>query len=626
MLNRALSTIIGFGLFFSAQAAGVTSPVVEKSPFELRYPDASLLSRYVGRAADAALSQASDTDFVDAVTQADAALMLIGRYGTARDIDAFREAAFARRLIHQVAESPEAGRDGLLKYLQAHPALAHTLVFAVTEKNDLPAVYALLDKLRTERPQQLADFPELAVALCTVRDRELGRHINENYAAAVDPITVFDFYVAHENQMFYGLHGVPVELLAYVVDNTNSVADMQWAMNKYAGNRDIGSLFFTINYDYDYLAGTADKKLDKAPGGFGLPNILQFGGVCIDQAYFAVSVGKSIGIPSTMVLAASAEAGHAWVGFLKPVGKSAAWDFNSGRYEAFQGIRGNVTNPQTGENIADSTVGLLGDLIGTNATQRQNAAAVVDAAKLLNATVEKLDPPAYPAELLVARPPSKKILKAPAARPATADGQLDLIELGLRQFVAYPAGWNAVAGLAREGKLSEAQKRKWAELVQRLCGQKHPDFAVAILSPMIETVDDVNEQSGLWDNVYHFVQARPDLAAEVRFRQARLWERHQEFAKAGQYYTDVLQHDVNAGPFALRALSGAEEILQKLGKDDRVLTLYASAAKAVTKPDLSTKSGFIHSSNWYKIREAYAAKLSDAGRTQEADQIRSEDR
>jgi hypothetical protein len=590
-----------------------------KIGFAATYRSASPLAKIIGGAADAALYTAATGNLSAAQSQADAAFLLACAYGTGRDTDAFREAAFTCRLIEQIAQAPDASRGELLTYLMAHPALAHTLVFAIRDGEDVGSVYALLDRLRRERPMQLERYPELATAICVVRSHAHVGFTEKNVAQA-DALDVFDFYVAHERQMFYGLRGVPVELLIYVVDNPVGLDDMNWALNKYSGTRDVGSLFFDISYDYDFYYGKAPQKLDSAPGGYTLPNILRVGGICVDQAYFATSVGKSIGIPSAWTDGDSATAGHAWVGFLKSTGQTAAWDFDSGRYDDYQYVRGNVKDPQTGATLADSTVGLLSDLIGTNPVMRENAIALIDAAEVWGATDGNSNLPAFPTGLVPAS------AKPPAARPTSADGQLDLVELGLRQFAAYPRGWAVVAKLAQEGKLSEAQKHTWADLTLRMCGQRHMDFALWLLEPMVETVADPDEQSALWDAIFKFVQSRPDLAASVRMKQALLWEQQNNLPRAGQCYEDVLQHYINAGPFALPALRGAESVLVALDQQPRVLDLYAEAAKLVTKPEmLSGRPEFIHESNWYRVREDYANKLEQAGQKQLADQIRSED-
>jgi hypothetical protein len=388
----------------------------------------------------------------------------------------------------------------------------------------------------------------------------------------------------------------------------------------------------------------APKKLDTA--GFSLPHILQYGGVCVDQAYFATTVGKSIGVPTAVASAASAEAGHAWVGFLKVQRGAAAWNFDSGRYDEYKGIRGNVTDPQTGQSVADSSVSMVGDVIGTTAVQRQSAVAMIDAARMVlgksavaagkpnnrrrngesgradGETADELSAgefaaPAIPDELV-------KPLGSLKPRSSVAGG-LELIEAGLRQYPSYAPGWELVGTMAGNEALTEDQKHRWAEMVQKLCGQKHPDFAVAVLTPMVETVKDPAAQSALWDAVFAMVQQRPDLAAGVRLKQADMWLKRSDYNRAGQCYEDVIQRYINAGPFALTAVQGAEAVLKDLGQPSKVVDLYAKAYKLVAKPGITSGTEFVKQSNWYKLREAYAKKLDESGDTAKADEVRNDD-
>lgn len=82
--------------------------------------------------------------------------------------------------------------------------------------------------------------------------------------------------------MFFGVRNVPAELLAWVVDTTAAIEEMQWALAKYRGDPAVGSRFFDIEYDYAAFKTGATKKVTEA--GFNLPNILKHGGVCADQA------------------------------------------------------------------------------------------------------------------------------------------------------------------------------------------------------------------------------------------------------------------------------------------------------------------------------------------------------
>jgi hypothetical protein len=582
---------------------------------------ASPLEKAISDGADAALQLEQQGDFQAARAAAQKNFEMAIAYGSSGDLDAFRTADFARRLIVQLQPLEPSTRQELLTFLRAHDELAQTLIFAVKDGNNLKGVYTLLDRLRKERPKQVAEFATLTAAICVVRDRPLVNPVQRDAKQVPDPVDVFDFYVAHESQMFFGIRRMPVDLLVYVVDTTASIDEMNWAMAKYAGTQNVGDLFFKIAYDYDYFEGkTPDRRVMME--GYNLPNILKYGGVCADQAYFATSVGKAIGVPTAYTVGVSAEMNHAWVGFLQLQGRSARWNFNSGRYESYQGVRGNVADPQGKKRIADSYVSLLAESIGTSAVARRNAVAMTDAARRLAGGKDAGGPFVTP------EPPMDALHSStaqPAARTSSSQSDLDLIEMGLRQCPTYSAGWELVADLARQGQLNESQKSRWSTLVQQLCGQKYPDFTLAVLEPMVDTVSDPAQQSRIWDAAFAEFQNRPDLAAEIRLHQAALWKNNGDLTKAGICYEDVIQRYINAGPFALRAVTGAEEVLKQMGQDAKILDLYAVAAKLVIKPDQPMALEFFRESNFFKVREAYAKKLDAAGLADQAAAIRSAD-
>ncbi len=173
--------------------------------------------------------------------------------------------------------------------------------------------------------------------------------------------------------------------------------------------------------------------------------------------------------------------------------------------------------------------------------------------------------------------------------------------------------------------MSEAQKRKWSDLAQRLCGQKYPDFTLAVLGPMIQTESDPAVQSRLWDAVFPTFASRFDLAAQIRMTQAALWESNDDLPRAGQFYEQVIQKYINAGPFALKAVKGAQGVLEKMNQDSKVLDLYAQAVSLVDKPQQQMAPEFLHQSNWYRLREAYADVLDQAGKSEMAEAIRAAD-
>jgi tetratricopeptide (TPR) repeat protein len=338
--------------------------------------------------------------------------------------------------------------------------------------------------------------------------------------------------------------------------------------------------------------------------------------VCADQAFFATELGKSIGVPTAYTTGKSAEAGHAWVGFVQAASDRVFWNFDQGRYPEYKGVKGEVLDPQMRVRIPDAFVSLLAELLGTTqkpvkAADRQAAEAFTDAA----VRVGEMDgvpfkPAAIEPKLSDARS---------AARTAGIDGSLELLKMAVLQNKGYPRPWFAVRKLTLDGKLSMAQKKEWRDAVLNVCGAKYPDFALALLEPIITTVEDPAQQNQWWDTAFAMFQNRWDLAASIRMHQAKLWEDQKQPAKAGQYYEDVINRYTNAGPFVLEALAAAEKLLE--GKPDKILKLYEQTFARATKPE---PSAFADQSNWYNIGQQYVTKLRAAGQTAKADKVLGE--
>ena len=150
--------IAGPTIAATSQSESPASHAKSKSEFETNYPAASALSKVIGRAADAALDIAA-SDPMTAQPQADAAFLLACAYGSSQDTDAFRESDFTSRLIKQLADAPDANRSDLLSYLRAHPALAHTLVFAIKDGMTYPPSTRCSTGSAVSGPRSWSDFP-----------------------------------------------------------------------------------------------------------------------------------------------------------------------------------------------------------------------------------------------------------------------------------------------------------------------------------------------------------------------------------------------------------------------------------------------------------------------------------
>ncbi len=572
------------------------------------------LARYVGERIESTLDRLEEDGRYDrALLDLVGLLDELAAHADPRHHEQFRRAAAAMRMVHQLGQVPAQRREALLPYLRANPRLASTLALAVAPDRQAPAgVYELLDRLRQRHGARLNTYANLATAICIVHDRELRVQVNENSATAADPVALFEYYVRHESRMALGLRNVPPQLLMYVVDTTATVEELTWALGRYQDDREVGRRYFEVRYDFNHLRRGTPKRVTVE--GFNLPNILEYGGVCADQAYFAVNVGKAMGIPTAYTVGRGADLGHAWVGYFQVRGRQARWNFDVGRYREFQDIRGVVRHPQYREWIPDAFVSLQAEMLGTSREARQGSIALADAAaRILQWQRQGLEPPPAPQRIRRA-----DLLSRP--RSAEVGSALSLLEAAVNQNPANKRAWLIVRHLAEEGELSTAQLQRWAGTLERFCGRDYPDFAANILIPMVRSIPDVARQNAMWERVYNFFRQRPDIAAEIRFAQARMWEEADQPWRAGRAYEDILANFPNSGPFVLEALERSEQTLRRLEQPQRIPTLYGQTWQRIRRP---TPTAYTNVSNWYRVGERYAEVLEEFGNRRQAQEIRS---
>ncbi len=70
---------------------------------------------------------------------------------------------------------------------------------------------------------------------------------------------IWAYYVRYEDRMALGVKSMPADLLAHVVDTTASVAEMQWAMERYGRDPQVGNRYAEISYD-DNAAPTRPEQ------------------------------------------------------------------------------------------------------------------------------------------------------------------------------------------------------------------------------------------------------------------------------------------------------------------------------------------------------------------------------
>jgi hypothetical protein len=497
-----------------------------------------------------------------------------------RDRNVIGDVGAALRMVTQIKDLRASDRETVYPVLRANPDLAATLAYLIREPHDdPPRVYRVLTRLCQARPKDVGRYPALVAAICVVHDDTFSTGATGPLTDKPNAIRVFEHLVSRRSQLVFDLNDLPAELLVHMVDTGVGQGEVDWAFDKNAGDRNVGKRYHDVPYDTRYFKMGADKRI--ASHTYTLDNIRRHGGVCSDQAYYASTIGKAIGVPTVMVSGRASEVGHCWVGFVRDRGGRLSWDFEEGRYDDFEDVRGRVKDPQTGRTISDDEIAMRADLAQTPPEDRLLARALLDEAERR---------------------------RDPAAR-------LDLLEEAARLCPANIDVWRAAAGVA--GEMSATDRRRWAEALDGYCGTRYPTFTMTILRPLIESVPDAREQTRLWSWAHTRFSRQDDLACEILISQASMWERDGSKAKAYDGYVHAGTRYINDSSEALDALKRAETMLTRNKRPELVLGLYADAWRRVKRPS-QVSDTFIRGTNWYRIGTRYAMELQKAGRESEA--------
>ncbi|MBL4698586.1 MAG: hypothetical protein JKX70_07115 [Phycisphaerales bacterium] len=542
----------------------------------------------------------------------------VSAHAGTRQFDAIVHAEAAREIAKLLLGASSSNKrldlTNTIDQLFEHPEFMIELGIQISDKDHAEHVARISNELIEKRSAQVKAFPRVAAAIALVHDRPASSpytiRINENRPVAARPLDIFDFYVNHASTMAIPLNKLPTALLVYVVDVSESIEDLEWAHRTYARNQQVGERFFEIEYDYDHYRKGTPKKVTQA-GDYSLKQIKKHGGVCADQAYFAMSVAKANGIPSGYIVAKGANVSHAWVGFLEVKGRQTAWNFDAGRYPEYQKLRGNVTNPQTGERISDGRLGVLGIASSSTNTSVLHSMAI---AKAVMRMLKKDWNPETDLRLDI-----RGNLRKP--RTDSAKDCLALLKASLRKCAGSPTAWADVIHMSYMRELTLAQKNTWSKAVMQMCGKQHQDFSYDFLVDLINTIEDPNQQHEMWEWAFNQFRTRPDLAAGVRFMQGRLWQSNDNPEYAWIAYNDVITNFINEGPMVNQALSSMGKLLIESDKRDDYLTILLDAARRVDTPN-QMGSNFARQSNYYKINWRLVKELEYHDQLAQASRIR----
>lgn len=157
-----------------------------------------------------------------------------------------------------------------------------------------PGVVKRLQELKDTFGTQVEQYPHLALAFAFVFGAAKDKSIKSpwvHWTVKDRPVPTccesFAYYVKNKDKMLFPIDRLPWPLMIYVADNDIPLSERQWVLSKYG------------NLTMNKLGGlhTAPPYVSRTHA-HSLPTILNEGGVCYKQAYYASRVMKSLGVPS----------------------------------------------------------------------------------------------------------------------------------------------------------------------------------------------------------------------------------------------------------------------------------------------------------------------------------------
>lgn len=471
-----------------------------------------------------------------------------------------------------------------LTWLAGQPRLLTPLLLAVTPDDDPARVLEVLEALRTSAAESIVSYPELAVAFCVVWDDlpgepdlgERGTSVKNGPAPLnADALRrIWQHCTTNRARLQTDPTILPYQLARFVVDNPINSDELTWVLTRYRNRPFSGRIYQQVPYDVDaFYTGQSTRRGNRP---YTLANVLRYGGVCRDQAYYAAHVAKTLGIPATICTGqgGTGRGVHAWTGFLQKKGRAAAWDFEEARYEEHLYWSGSVIDPQTHQALTDADVSLSAQLLETSAADRWASMALV---KMCDTAPDE----------------------------SRAEVYMSAIDLS----AGNRSAWMALADLGAAGKLSEPQSRRVVDVVSRFALKQYPDFAFAVCRRMVSGREPAVRLSALARMEQLFVQ-RPDLVAAAIVDRGDLLREQGRPEEALGAYTDVLTRNILAGPVVLTAIQRADALLREKNEIGRLAKLYEQVWPQLPEPEAGV---FAVTTPYYKVGEQYARLMKDSG-------------
>jgi hypothetical protein len=409
----------------------------------------------------------------------------------------------------------------------------------------------------------------------------------EQFPAIPRALEIFRYFTdeSRAKKFIFRMDELTWPILAYLVDLDLREEHRAWAWEKYgAKTKAIGAAYNDVPYDY----GKKDRRVTKlGERPYTLPNLLKYGGVCGDRAYYLSRVAKSLGIPAfkSSGLAVHGGMGHVFTWhFLRKKGRLRLEA--TGRYFHDHYYKGTVFDPQTRTLILDRTVAMMLD-----------GASLSYEKYILSRTLVRMARKLYDED---------------------PEASLALVKKSLTVNWFCAPGWKLLMEHCRDGRLPQAEGIQWANKMMRYVAD-HPDLTLEAFSSFLDCIppEAGRKRQSFYNRAAKMYEDRPDLEIELRTVQGgELLEAGQE-RKAMVIFLDTASRHGKQGRHVLALLTKGLDLASKLGCEKKIVPYLDRLLD-----DFPKKRGRTTSSAFRKLVEILAPAYERAGKKREADKLR----
>jgi hypothetical protein len=245
-------------------------------------------------------------------------------------------------------------------WVAANKDLRDPLLLALFPRFE-PGVFRSLEALKAKFGDQVKTYHHLALAFALVYGRAAGKSVRspdvrftEKGREVPSMEDSFGWYLKNERAMKMPLKTTPWPLLVFVADNDLPLDERAWALACYGNSAPatFGKIYYDVSYNDTLINATGESS-----PVWTLATILNNGGICMHQAYFASRVLKCFGVPALYDRGEGERGGHMWAAWVGREGKSVGL-LSTGRFDYDRYYTGEVFNPITRRMMLDRDVEL----------------------------------------------------------------------------------------------------------------------------------------------------------------------------------------------------------------------------------------------------------------------------